>query len=381
MQRTDVVVVGAGQAGLAMSHELAALRIDHVLIERSRVAERWRTTSWDSLRLVTPNWMTRLPGWRYRGNDPDGFMGRDAIIRFLEAYAGAMAAPVIDNSPVSSVQFAGRQYRVTAVRGTWDARAVVFATGHCDAPYRPAGANALAMSVGQIHSSEYRNPASLPVGNILVVGASASGAQIALELALAGRSVSLADGRHTPVPRSLFGHDVFWWLDRMGRLDERADSFANLEAIRRQPALQVASRIDGRGVDPASLQAAGVRLLGRFIGAHDTAVWLKHDLGTVVRHAEGKRERLIREIAAFAMRANLPAGAAPIPARAWDLDGAPEYLDLRREKISTIIWATGFRRDFSWLGLPVAQPDGDLFHRNGVVPLQGLYALGFRVLR
>lgn len=205
MQRTDVVVIGAGQAGLAISHELAASGIDHVLLERGRVAERWRTTTWDSLRLVTPNWMTRLPGWRYRGNDPDGFMERDAIVRFLDAYAGATAAPVVDDSLVSSVQFAGRQYRVTATRGTWEARAVVFATGHCDVPYRPPSADAMAMSITQLHSSEYRNPASLPVGNILVVGASSSGSQIALELALAGRSVSIAVGRHTPVPEASLG--------------------------------------------------------------------------------------------------------------------------------------------------------------------------------
>jgi putative flavoprotein involved in K+ transport len=379
MPRTDVVIIGAGQAGLAMSRELAALEIAHVILERGQVAERWRASTWDSLRLLTPNWMTRLPDWRYSGPDPDGYMPRDAVITFLSHYAGAIAAPVVSGAPVQRVDVAGRGYAVHTPTGIWNCRAVVVATGHCDLPCIPARATSMHPAIVQLHSSAYRNPSSLAPGNVLVVGASASGAQIALELALSGRGVTLAVGRHTPLPRTWLGRDIYYWLDRMGVLNAPARSVVDLDAARRQPSLQLAARADGLAVDLSTLERNGVRLAGRLAAADDHAVHFEDNLLPTIAHAEGKRDRLLSEIASFA-EGGMAASPAPVSAPFVPLP-PPAGLDLRTESVGTVIWATGFRRDFSWLGLPILDGRGELAHQHGETALPGVYAIGFRFLR
>jgi putative flavoprotein involved in K+ transport len=191
MEQTDVIVMGAGQAGLAMSHVLAARGIDHLVLERGRVAERWLSERWDSLRLLTPNWCARLPGWRYRGEDPDGFMTMPEVARYLRGYATSFAAPVRTGVTVLAVDRAGGgRWRVATDRGVFCARAVVIATGHCDVPHVPAIAAALPSDIAQITPSTYRNSGQLPDGGVLVVGASASGVQIADEVHASGRPVT-----------------------------------------------------------------------------------------------------------------------------------------------------------------------------------------------
>src|SRR5215212_4602563 len=216
MKSTDVVIVGAGQAGLAMSRCLAAAGVDHVVLERRDIAERWRSERWDSLRLLTPNWLTRLPGWRYEGPDPNGFMTMPEVVRFLGDYAKSFSSPVHANTTVQSITSHEGGYRVATDAGVWTARSVVVATGHCDRPLVPAAASRLSTRVHQLTPPEYRRPEDLPEGGVLVVGASASGVQIAEELRRSGREVVLAVGRHVRVPRRYRGRDIMWWLDRAG---------------------------------------------------------------------------------------------------------------------------------------------------------------------
>ena len=201
MRKTDAIIIGAGQAGLAMSYCLGSLGIDHVVLERGNVAERWRSERWDSLRLLTPNWMNRLPGWWYRGDDPDGFLPASELLSFLEAYAKDSGAPVITGSAVISVRRIPGGYRVVSERGTWNCQCVVIATGHCDVPLVPTMAARLPSGIRQLTPTTYRNPRGLPEGGVLVVGASASGVQLAEEIHKSGRQVTLAVGRHTRLPR------------------------------------------------------------------------------------------------------------------------------------------------------------------------------------
>lgn len=378
--RTDVAVIGAGQAGLAMSRELSALGVEHVILERGHVGQRWRTRTWDTLRLLTPNWMTRLPDWRYRGPEPDGYMPRDAIIRFFSSYAGAFAMPVIAETPVTRIAVDRGGFIVETPNGRWHARAVVIATGHCEKPSVPASAAGLNPWTTQLHSSAYRNVQQLPPGNVLVVGASASGVQIAYELAGSGRSVTLAVGRHNALPRRLYDRDVFWWLDAIGHTSVRASDVPDIEAARGQPALQLAGREDGISLDLATLQRAGIRLVGHFAGAEGRLVQLAGDLQQTVAQAARKRDRLIAEIAAFAKSSGLDTAEPGFPRNAVVGD-VPERLDLGEAGISSIVWATGFRRNFSWLDVPVVRADGELIHEDGVLPVDGLYALGFRFMR
>jgi putative flavoprotein involved in K+ transport len=267
VQRTDTVIIGAGQAGLAMSHCLARRGIAHVVLERGRVAQRWRTERWDSLRLLSPNWMSRLPGWSYRGNDPDGFMTAAEFARYLEDYARASRAPVVEGTAVHSVRRTPRGYRVETSRGGWETRTVVIATGHCDVPAIPPLGRHLPDAIKQITPADYRNPTLLPNGGVLIVGASATGVQLAEEIRSSGRSVMISAGRHIRLPRLYRGKDIWWWLERIGVLDVAADMVTDVRRCRAEPSFQLVGSPERRTLNLAVLQAAGVRIVGRTVGA------------------------------------------------------------------------------------------------------------------
>ena len=235
MRHTTTVVVGAGHCGLAMSRCLAALSVDHVVLERGEVAHSWRTQRWDSLRLLTPNWMTRLPGHAYSGDDPDGYLDMPGVIRLLEDYA--TGAPVLTGVTVTSVQPCGQGYLVRTDRGAWQARTVVVATGASAVPVRPAVP--LPPGITTVTAADYRNPGQLPDGGVLVVGGSASGIQIAEELARSGRPVTLAVGEHVRLPRTYRGRDILWWMDASGLFDERWDAVPDLLRARNLPSMQL----------------------------------------------------------------------------------------------------------------------------------------------
>jgi putative flavoprotein involved in K+ transport len=348
------------------------------VLEGGRVAERWRSERWDSLRLLTPNWQSRLPGYRYAGGEPDSYMAMSEVVDFLEGYARSMDAPVEESANVTSVEPSGGAYRVATERGSWVARNVVIATGYCDVPFVPSLATELPPDVAQIVPTRYRNPSELPEGGVLVVGASATGVQLADEIHASGRPVTLAVGRHTRLPRRYRGRDILWWLDAMGVFDETGDEVFDLEISRRQPSLQLVGRPDHATLDLPSLERRGVRLVGRSVGLDGAVMAFADDLVAHTAAADARLARLIVRIDAFVARAGLRSQvgpAEPFQPFVWPAP-APETIDLRAQGIRTVVWATGFRRHYPWLRVPVLDARGELRHAGGVTPAPGLYALG-----
>jgi len=259
-----VVIVGAGPAGLAMSHHLTDAGIDHVVLERGAVANSWRTERWDSLRLLTPAWMTELPGHRAGNGDPDGFMTAAETVAFVDGYRNRFDPPVLTNVAVTSVRRTATGFDVATDAGEWQCDAVVAATGASSEPRVPALASDLPTRIDQVTALEYRRPSQLdPEGEILVVGASASGVQLADELQRSGRAVTIAAGEHVRLPRSYRGRDIYWWMDAIGQLDERYDEVEDVERARRHASVQLVGSIEHADLDLHTLNASGVRVVGR----------------------------------------------------------------------------------------------------------------------
>lgn len=383
MQRTTAAVIGAGQAGLAMSHCLGRHGIDHVVLERGRVAERWRSERWDSLRLLTPNWCTRLPGWRYRGDDPDGFMTMPEIIGYLEDYAHSFAAPVRTGVTVTEVRPDGAGWRVATDHGAWRARAVVIATGHCDVPCVPGMAQSLPTGIRQVTPSGYRNPGQLPDGGVLIVGASATGLQLADEIQKSGRPVTLAVGEHVRMPRTYRGRDIQYWMLKTGVLDQRIEEVDEPERARRVPSPQLAGTPDRSTLDLNALTARGVGIVGKLAGLRDGKAQFSGSLRNACTLADLKMNRLLAGIDDWIAANGLdretgpierfaPTAVAKSPRLALGLDG---------RDVRTIVWATGFRPDYTWLDLPVFDRKGRLQHDRGIVAAPGVYVLGLPYLR
>ena len=381
MLHTDVIVIGGGQAGLAISHCLTERRIDHVVLEGGRVAERWRAQSWDSLRLLTPNWMTRLPGYSYDGLDPDGFMTAGEFTNRLNRYASSFNSPVVTFSPVTSLEAAGRRFRAVTDRDTWTAANVVIATGPFNMPLVPDMAQRLSPAIHQLSSSQYRNPDELPAGGVLVVGASASGVQIAQEIRRSGRPVMIAVGAHTRLPRRYRGRDILWWLDRIGMLDDRVEHLADPAEAQRRSSLQLIGEPCHRNIDIGTLHNEDVEVFGRLAAIDGTRVTFAGDLAETMRNAHRRLERLIARIDTFAAQDAANDNGAPENVPELVLEQEPQSLDLQRAGIRTVLWATGFRARHPWLKLPVLDARGDIVHDRGVCSLPGIYVLGMRFMR
>ena len=388
MRRIDTLIIGGGQAGLAMSRCLADRRIDHVVLERGNVAERWRQERWDSLRLLTPNWMTRLPGVQYTGPDPDGYMRVPEVVRFLETYARDSRAPVVTGATVRAVRAAAEGgYEVESTAGHWHARQVVLATGHCDTPHVPSAARSAPGWVHQLTPSDYRNPAQLPPGGVLVVGASASGLQLADELARAGRTVTLAAGQHTRVPRLYRGRDLFHWLERLGLLRQAAGDVVDLAVSRAQPSFQLVGRPTHDTIDLRGLAGRGVDVVGRLTALDDGRAWFDDDLIASTAAADLKLALLLGRIDSLlaagdaADTEDVPDAPPFVPHWPAFVDARASHRDLRRGGITTILWATGYRRRYDWLHVPVLDGAGEIVHDGGVTPSPGLFVLGLQFLR
>jgi putative flavoprotein involved in K+ transport len=382
MLKTTTIVVGAGHSGLAMSRCLADRSIDHVVLERGEVADSWRTQRWDSMRLLTPNWMTRLPGSAYRGDDPDGYLAASEVVQLIERYAKDTAAPVRANTTVTSVRQTERGYVVHTDQDTWHARSVVLAPGASTVAKVPALQHSVPAGITTLTPADYRNPSQLPDGGVLVVGASASGIQIAAELHRSGRHVTLAVGEHVRMPRTYRGKDILWWMDAAGLLDERYDQIPDLARARNLPSMQLAGSPDRATVDLNSLSQLGVQLVGRLAGIRDGTAQFSGSLPNMFALADLKLGRLLDNIDTWAGEADLDTSAppqrfaptaAPVP--------APLTLDLRSGAIRTILWATGFRPDLSWLDVPVLDRRGRVRHDGGVTASPGLYLMGMPFLR
>jgi putative flavoprotein involved in K+ transport len=378
---TTTVVIGAGHCGLAMSRCLAERGIDHVVLERGEVANSWRTQRWDSLRLLTPNWMTRLPGYSWQGDDPDGYRTSSELVRLLDDYALGFAAPVLTGATVTSVRPGPAGHLVQTDDGTWQAPTVVLATGAATVANVPQRlAELVPAGVTTVSTAEYRNPGQLPDGGVLVVGASASGVQIAEELHRSGRPVTLAVGEHVRMPRTYRGKDVLWWMDAAGLLDERYDQVPDLIRARSLPSMQLVGA-PGRTVDLNSLRRLGVRLVGKLAGIRDGTALFSGALPNVCALADLKLGRLLDTIDGWAQRAGVDADRPPHRFAPTEVP-APAELSLRlRGQIATIVWATGFRPELSWLHVPVLDRKGRIVHDGGVTACAGLYAIGLPFLR
>lgn len=381
--RVTTVIIGAGHAGLAMSRCLAERSIDHVVLERGEVANTWKHERWDSLRLLTPNWQSRLPGYRYAGSDPDGFRTMPETIDFIERYAIAVAAPVRTHTTVTAVRRTEDGYAVVTDRGTWYARSVVLATGAFNIATVPALAAEVPSSIATVTLTQYRNPDQLGPGGVLVVGASASGIQIAEELHRSGRQVTLSTGEHVRVPRVYRGRDIQWWMDAIGVLDERHTDVDSVERVRNVPSLQLIGSAERRMVDLNALTDTGVQLVGRMAGVSNGKAQFSGSLRNLADLADLKMNRLLGRIDEW-IDAHLDAGLVG-PPRRYEPTRVPESprlgMDLKSGEIETIVWATGYRPDYSWLDVPVFDRKGRLRHDGGVVDSPGLYALGLPFLR
>lgn len=378
MSRTDTLIIGAGHAGLALSRCLTDREVPHVVLDRGCVGERWRTARWASFRLLTPNWLSRLPGWAYTGGAPDGFMSAAEFAGYLSGYARSFDAPVRSHTLVTRVERAATGFLVTTDRGTWVARNVVVAVGYHSCADIPDLAAGLAADVAQLTPAGYRSPSSLPDGAVLVVGASASGVQIAHELSCAGRRVFLAVGSHTRLPRRYRGRDILWWLERTGSLDRTIDQVPDPGTAQAEPSLQLVGTPDPRGVDLGVLREAGVQLTGRLGALDGTTAEFAGNLADTVAAAQERLIRVLGDIDRYAA-AGLVACAPPDPPPVIEVPAAaPARVDLRRAGVTGIVWATGYRPRYPWLRVPVLDPGGRIRHCRGVTEVPGLYAIGLR---
>ena len=377
---TDVIVIGAGHAGLSISYLLSEQGVDHIVLERGAVANSWRNERWDSLKLLTPNWQTQLPGCHYSGDDPDGFMGMSELVRFLEDYARELEAPLYTNTTVTSVFRDGTDYRVCTNRGTWRARSVVIATGACNKPSIPKIASAVPQDIEQLTAHNYRSPAQLRDGSVLIVGASATGMQLADEILATGREVTMAVGEHVRMPRRYRGNDILYWMDRCGILGERYDEVEDINRGRRLPSSQLVGSHDKAILDLNSLSDQGARIVGRLMGVREGTAQFSGSLRNVCALADLKMNRLLNAIdEACPLK---PGDSRPERFDDTRVDEFPSLtLSLEKAGIETVIWATGFRPDYSWLNVPVLDRKGYLQHDGGVIESPGLYVLGLPLMR
>jgi putative flavoprotein involved in K+ transport len=383
IERTTTVVIGGGHAGLAASCFLSERSIDHVVLERGEVANSWRRERWDSLRLLTPNWQSRLPGLRYEGPDPDGYMTVPEVIEFIEHFAKVSGAPVRTGVNVTEVRPAGDGYHVATSQGEFHCRTVIIASGACNRPSVPPLREAVPASVEQLTTFGYRHPGQLPDGGVLVVGASATGVQLAAELRRSGRPVTLSVGEHVRLPRTYRGRDVLWWMDASGVWDQRYDEVEDLTRARRLPSPQLVGTPERTTLDLNALASMGVELVGRWAAVRDGRALFSGGLRNVFSLADLKMERLLGTFDEWATAEGHDAEVGPV--ERFPATRVPEsarlQLDLGSGEIAAVVWATGFRPDYGWLDVPVVDAKGQLKHEGGVVESPGLYALGLPVLR
>jgi len=379
IERVETLVIGGGQAGLTMSHRLRQHGLSHLVLERGRIAERWRSERWDGLRFQFPNWSVRLPDFAFPHTDADGFATADQIVDFIAAYAAFVAPPIRCNVEVTRLRRSGDAFGFVAEtpHGAIEARNVVVATGPYQRPIRPhlfddAG-------IFEVHASRYANPDQLPGGAVLVVGGGASGAQIAEELRRAGRKVFLSIGRHTRMPRRYRGRDLVWWLSEM-RIDQRP-------AEQRGPTRLlpvISGAYGGRTVDFRRFAADGVVLLGRVMAARDGVLDIATDLTESLADGDLRYTSFLDVVDAYVQQRGLD--CPPDPDARAVLPDPPcvteplRRLDLGAEGIHSVIWATGYGVDFGWIDIDVFTAEGEPRHAGGISDVPGLYFLGLQWL-
>ncbi len=372
----SVVIVGGGQAGLSMSYLLKQRGISHVVLEGKRIASAWRDERWDSFCLVTPNWQCRLPGHPYTGDDPQGFMGKDAIVAYVESYAKRFELPVREGVWVKSVKRAASRsgFEIATSAGALTADQVVVATGGYHRPRVPEYAPQLGGM--QLHSSEYRNGAALPPGEVLVVGTGQSGCQIAEDLHLLGRKVHLAVGSAPRCARRHRGRDVVEWLEQMGHYELPIDKQNNPEELRERANHYVTGRAGGHDLDLRRFALEGMKLYGPATRFAAGKLFFAPKLRQHLDHADDVYRSINRGIDAHIEKHGIDAPFEPEYVAVWEPAQEPAELDLAGSGISAVVWATGFHTDFSWVELPVFDARGKVEHYRGVTATRGLYFLG-----
>jgi putative flavoprotein involved in K+ transport len=374
----ETMVVGGGQAGLAASYCLARARRRHLVLERSaHAAHAWRDQRWDSFTLVTPNWQIRMPGAEYAGPEPDGFLARDKVVDYFEQYVTRFRLPVRYGVEVRSIsRNAAGTYAVATSAGDYECHNVVMATGFYQRPKIPALAGKLPPRFRQMHSSQYRNPAALPPGAVLVVGAGQSGAQIAEELYLSGRKVFLSVGRTARVPRRYRGRDIHWWSEALGILDLTVDQLRS-PRDKFEPHPTISGRAGGRTLNLHQFARDGVVLLGRLQDVQGGAVIFALDLRDRLAEADRSEAEMVQAIDAFIEDTGLDAPHESLPELRDGYDAQPvPRLDLAANEITTVIWASGYEFDYGLVELPVVDDDGYPIQKRGVTEFPGLYFLG-----
>jgi putative flavoprotein involved in K+ transport len=382
-QVLDTIIIGAGHAGLAVSYCLSERSINHLVIERGEVANSWRNERWNSLKLLTPNWQSRLPGFSYSGDDPDGFMSTREVIEFIDDYARYCKAPVRTGTTVISLKQHPNGYQVTTERGHWHCRSVVIASGACNLPSTPKIAEAVPADIQQVTSWKYRNPDQLEAGGVLVVGASATGLQLAEEIHRSGRLVTIATGEHVRLPRVYRGKDIQWWMDAVGILDEGLDEIDDINRARHLPSPQLVGSREHQILDLNTMSGLGIKLVGRLMGVQNGTLQFSGSLRNVCALADLKMNRLLKTIDEWIeQNPDVSRAEPPESFSRTEVDEDPCLgLNLEDSGIRTIIWATGYRPDYSWLEVPVLDRKGLIKHDGGIAESPGMYLVGMPFLR
>jgi putative flavoprotein involved in K+ transport len=369
-QKLNTIIIGAGQGGLSVSYYLSKKGVEHLILERGSVAEDWRSHRWDNFHLLTPNFSTRLPGYKYDGKNPKGFDGRDQVVRFFKRYAKLIKAPVIENTLVKSVTKKGAHFLVETNKGDYSARNIVVAIGNFHKPKVPSFSKLVPQNILQLHSSEYKNYKQLPKGDILVVGTGNSGIQIAADLNKNSRTVYLAVGRHRILARRYRGKDFIEWAELLGILGRTAGEAT--PEIKTLPPVALFGKAET--VNLRKLASEGVHLLGHLKEFKRDKFYFADDLEENLSKGEEALENFKKAIDEYILRNII---------KAPKKDSAPKVIytpaplqELTSQSIKSIIWATGFQKDFSFLKVPVLDKDGEPVHRNGVSKVEGLYFMG-----
>ena len=374
----SVAIVGGGQAGLSMSYCLRERGFDHIIFEKNRIAESWRSKRWDSFCLVTPNWQCLLPGFPYNGDDPQGFMQKEDIVQYIEAYAQSFNPPIKEGVEVSSVRKSSSAdyFELTTSLGDFTADQVVVATGGYHIPKFPKMAERLPESIVQLHSSQYQNPQSLPDKAVLVIGTGQSGCQIAEDLHLAGKQVYLSVGSAPRSPRKYRGKDVVDWLDQMGYYDLSVDEHPQGEQVRTKTNHYVTGRDGGREINLRNFALEGMKLFGKLKQISGNRLEFQPNLKQNLDQADAVAESIKRTIDQFIEKNQIQAPTEAPYHPAWEPIEEPLSLDYEAANIGTVIWCTGYESDFRWIEIPVFDGKGYPGHQRGITDIAGLYFLG-----
>ncbi len=374
----QVIVIGGGQAGLSMSYCLKERGIDHLVLEKHRIAEAWRSQRWDTFCLVTPNWQCQLPGFHYAGPDPHGFMVKDEIIGYIEAYARSFSPPVMESVTVQRLRRTPKGgFEISTTYRDFTADQVVVATGGYQIATVPRIAERFPPEIAQIHSSAYRNADALPPGEVLVVGSGQSGCQIAEDLHLAGRRVHLCTGGAPRTARRYRGRDVVDWLADMGYYDMPIHEHPQQERVRAKANHYVTGRDGGRDIDLRKFALEGMQLHGRLLEVRGTTLIFGDDLKRNLDQADAVADKIRNSIDEYIAKSGVTAPAEPRTQPVWEpADDAPRELDLQQAGIGSVIWSMGFGTDYRWIEIPIFDGKGYPSHQRGVTSVPGVYFLG-----